>query len=204
MSMGIIDLNTGNLASLVSAFNKLNIPIKICKNNFDFEGVEKIILPGVGAFKDFMNKINNNKIDKIIKSKIENRVPILGICVGFQVFFSESNEHGVMNGLKILDGKIKNFKDFSNEIKTPHVGWNECKIINNNKLFFGIEDKSDFYFTHSHLLKNCSKQDIVSSTNYEIEFISSVNKSNIYGVQFHPEKSQANGLKLLKNFYEFC
>tara|TARA_B100000787_G_C16193221_1_gene298880 strand:+ start:606 stop:1220 length:615 start_codon:yes stop_codon:yes gene_type:complete len=204
MKLGIIDLDTGNLASLVSAFNKLNIPTKICRNNFDFHDVSKIILPGVGAFKDFMSKITKNQIDKIIKSKIESKIPILGVCVGFQVFFSESNEHGITKGLQILDGKIKNFKDFSNEIKTPHVGWNECKIVNNDKLFYEIEDKSDFYFTHSYFLEDCPKQNITSRTSYDVEFVSSINKDNIYGVQFHPEKSQANGLKLLKNFYEFC
>jgi len=204
MKLGIIDLDTGNLASLMSAFNKLNIPAKICRNNFDFHDVDKVILPGVGAFKDFMKKIKDNQIDKIIKSKIENKIPILGICVGFQVFFSESNEHGKTKGLQILDGRIQNFKDFSRKIKTPHVGWNECRLIKDNKLFTDIEENSDFYFTHSFLLENCLEQNIISKTNYEIDFVSAINTGNIYGVQFHPEKSQASGLKLLKNFYEIC
>ena len=122
MKLGIIDLDTGNLASLVSAMNKLNIKFKICKNNFDFQDVDKIILPGVGAFKDFMKKIKNNGIDKILNKKIEDKIPLLGVCVGFQVLFEESNEHGRTEGLNLLKGKIKNFKDISKDIKVPHVG----------------------------------------------------------------------------------
>ena len=204
MKLGIIDLDTGNLASLVSAMNKLNINFKICKNSFDFEGVDKIILPGVGAFKDFMQKIKNNGIDKILNQKIENNISLLGVCAGFQVLFNESNEHGKTIGLNILDGKIKNFHDISKKIKIPHVGWNECKIINKNKLFYGIDDASDFYFTHSYFLDDCLSEHIISETNYDIKFTSAINKDNIYGVQFHPEKSQVNGLKVLKNFYERC
>ena len=204
MKLGIIDLDTGNLASLVSAMNKLDIKFKICKNSFDFEGVDKIILPGVGAFKDFMQKIKDNGIDKILNKKIENNISLLGVCVGFQVLFNESNEHGKTIGLNILNGKIKNFQDISKKIKIPHVGWNECKIINESKLFYGIDDASDFYFTHSYFLDDCLSEHVISETSYNIKFTSAINKENIYGVQFHPEKSQAYGLKVLKNFYERC
>ena len=102
MKLGIVDLDTGNLASLLSALNKLNTSFKICKNNFDFEDVDKIILPGVGAFKDFMKKINEKNIDKIIFEKIKKNTPILGVCVGFQILFNGSNEHGDCSGLKLL------------------------------------------------------------------------------------------------------
>lgn len=204
MKLGLIDLNTGNLTSLESAMNKLDIKFKICKNSFDFEGVDKIILPGVGAFKDFMNKIIEAKIDKIILDKIEKKIPVLGVCIGFQILFSSSTEHGFTKGLNILDGKIINFKELNKNISIPHVGWNECKITNKNKLFYEIKDTSDFYFTHSYCLNNYSKENIVSETNYGTNFISAINKNNLYGVQFHPEKSQSNGLKILKNFYERC
>ena len=204
MKLGIVDLNTGNLTSLVSGMNKLNLSFKICKNNSDFEDLDKIILPGVGAFKDFMDKMKEKNIDKIILEKIKKNTSILGVCVGFQILFRESNEHGSSIGLNILDGKIKNFHDISKKIKIPHVGWNECKIINKNKLFYGIDDASDFYFTHSYFLDDCLSEHIISETNYDIKFTSAINKDNIYGVQFHPEKSQVNGLKVLKNFYERC
>ena len=204
MKLGVVDIDTGNLTSLMSAINKLNINYKICRNKLDFEEVDKIILPGVGSFKDFMKKMKLNEIDKILNYKIRNNVSILGLCVGFQVLFQESNEHGLEKGLNLIEGKIKNFKELSKNIKVPHVGWNECRLINKNKLFYNVEDKSDFYFTHSYILENCKEQYIISKTYYEVNFVSSVNKGNIYGVQFHPEKSQENGLRLLKNFYERC
>ena len=204
MKLGIVDLDTGNLASLLSALNKLNINFKICKNSFDFEDVDKIILPGVGAFKDLMKKIKEKNMDKIILAKIDKNVPVLGVCVGFQILFSGSNEHGYCKGLGLIKGNFINFKDESKKIKVPHVGWNECKILKKNKLFQDIEDNSDFYFTHSYYLKNYNVENVITETMYDLNFVSSINKRNIYGVQFHPEKSQSNGLKVIKNFYERC
>ena len=204
MKLGVVDLDTGNLASLLSALNKLNINFKICKNSFDFEDVDKIILPGVGAFKDLMKKINETNMDKIILAKIDKNVSILGVCVGFQILFSGSNEHGYCKGLGLIKGNFINFKDESKKIEVPHVGWNECKILKKNKLFQDIEDNSDFYFTHSYYLKNYNIENVTTKTMYDLNFVSSINMKNIYGVQFHPEKSQLNGLKIIKNFYERC
>ena len=204
MKLGVIDLNTGNLASLLSALDRLNLKYVICRNNLDFEGVDKIILPGVGAFKDFMKKISDKKFDKILIDKIKNNTSILGVCVGFQILFSSSNEHGDYKGLELLKGNFVNFKDKDINIKVPHVGWNECDIINKNQLFHGIKNNSDFYFTHSYYLKDYNIENVVSQTKYELDFVSAINKEKIYGVQFHPEKSQSNGLQILKNFYERC
>ena len=204
MTLGIIDLETGNIASLLAAIKKLDLKFKVCKSQFDCENVDQLILPGVGAFKDFMEKIKTNKVDKILDDKLSKNVPILGICVGFQVLFDKSYEFGENKGLSYLSGDIESFENYSKSIKIPHVGWNECKILNNNKLFEDIENNSDFYFTHSYLLKNVNKDLILTETNYGTNFVSSVKFKNIYGVQFHPEKSQSNGLKLLKNFNDFC
>jgi len=202
--LGLIDLDTGNLASLESALKKLNIKYKVCKNSFDFEKIDKIILPGVGAFGDFMKKIEERGFKKIILNKIRNKIPFLGVCVGFQVLFSESMEHGYCKGLDVINGKIVNFNEFSKKIKVPHVGWNQCKIVKKNELFNGIENFSDFYFTHSYIAKNNLPETVIGETEYELKFSSAVMKENVYGVQFHPEKSQLNGLKILKNFYERC
>lgn len=204
MKLGVVDLNTGNLASLLSALDRLNIKYVICRDIFDFESVDKVILPGVGAFGDFMKKIIDKNLDKVLINKVKKNTSILGVCVGFQILFSSSNEHGDHKGLKLLEGKFINFKEENKNIKVPHVGWNECKIINKNLLFNDIKNNSDFYFTHSYYLKDYKIENVVSHTKYNLNFVSSVNQGNVYGVQFHPEKSQSNGLKILKNFYERC
>ena len=151
-----------------------------------------------------MKKIKEKNIDKTILTKISKNIPILGVCVGFQILFSGSNEHGYCKGLGLIKGNFINFKDESEKIKVPHVGWNECKILKKNKLFQDIEDNSDFYFTHSYYLKNYNIENVTTKTMYDLNFVSSINMKNIYGVQFHPEKSQLNGLKIIKNFYERC
>ena len=204
MTIGIINLETGNIGSLESAMSKLNIRYKLCKTPFDLDGIKKIVLPGVGAFGDFMNKLNNSGISEAILNRSSLGIPILGVCIGFQVLFQQSTEYGKFNGLNILDGKIDSFLSISKKIKVPHVGWNECFYIRENPLFFEIKNNTDFYFTHSFFLKDFNKADVLCTTNYGLDFVSAVNKNNIYGVQFHPEKSQAAGLKILKNFYENC
>lgn len=202
--IGIIDLDTGNITSLISAVKKLNISYKLCKNYNDFDKIDKLILPGVGAFKDLMAKMNEKNINKVIIEKSNQNTPILGVCVGFQILFNKSNEHGETLGLNLIKGNLINFKDENENIKVPHVGWNECKIQNKSNLFYDIKNNSDFYFTHSYFLKNYDIENVITTTMYELNFVSSINKKNIYGVQFHPEKSQSNGLKVIKNFYERC
>jgi glutamine amidotransferase len=204
VKIGIIDLDTGNLASLKSAFQKLNINYGICKEFSELNNFKKFILPGVAAFPKCMKKIKETKIDKILYQKVLSGSSLLGICAGFQILFESSNEYEVSLGLNFFDEKIKNFKDFDNKIKTPHVGWNQCKILNKNRLFEGINDMSDFYFSHTYMLNNLDEKYIVSKTEYKINFISTINNKNIYGVQFHPEKSQSNGLRIIKNFCEYC
>jgi glutamine amidotransferase len=204
MTLGIINLETGNMGSIESAMLKLNIRYKLCKTLFDLDGIQKIILPGVGAFGDFMNKMKMTDMDKAVLKKSTEGIPILGVCVGFQVLFKQSTEQGKFEGLHILNGKIDSFSTVSKNLKIPHVGWNECNYVRTNPLFDQIKNSTDFYFTHSFFLKEFEKQDVVTETNYGLDFVSSVNKNNIYGVQFHPEKSQAAGLKVLNNFYELC
>ena len=205
MLVGLIDLETGNLGSLQSALNNLNAKVKICKSVDDIEGCNKIILPGVGAFGDFTMRMRKNEIDLRIKELYKKKYPIFGICVGFQIFFEKSFEHGENNGLEILKGEFIPLNKNNISLTVPLVGWNQCKIINkNNKLFDGIQNNSDFYFTHSFFLQNYNPKDILSVTNYDQDFVSSINKDNLFGVQFHPEKSQKNGLRVLKNFIELC
>ena len=204
MTLGVIDIGIGNLGSLKSALNKLQISFRSCSEKEDFENINKIILPGVGNFKKFMSVLESKKIDKVINYKIEQNASLLGICLGFQILFDKSDEDGPTNGLKILKGEFKHLNEVSKDIKVPHTGWNECTFKKKNKLFNEIPDKSDFYFTHKFYLKNYDDKVVISKTDYHLDFVSSVSNKKIYGVQFHPEKSQLNGLKLLKNFAENC
>ena len=197
----IVDVGTGNIANICSAFKKINISYNLCSKVSDFNG-GKIILPGVGAFADFMDRLKKRNIDNYIVNKSNENVSILGICLGFQVLFSSSTEHKFSKGLNLLKG---DFDLIKSNLLIPHVGWNDCEIIKEkNDLFKGINKNTDFYFTHSYILKKYEKKDIIAFTQYGTKFPSVAKKNNIYGVQFHPEKSQDKGLLILKNFYERC
>ena len=203
MKIGLIDLNTGNMGSLVSAMKKLNVDVKICKSKEDMVGIKKLILPGVGAFKDFMKKIKTKNVDKEIKKLSMENVSILGVCLGFQILFDQSMEHGFTQGLSMVTGKVDSLTTINKKLKIPHVGWNSCKYDKKNPLFDGISDYSDFYFTHSYCVKEHDKKIRIAITEYDgSNFTSAIASKNVYGVQFHPEKSQFNGLRLLKNFSE--
>ena len=204
MYLGLVDVGAGNIGSLKSALKKIGIKYQICKEAEDFGNINKIILPGVGNFNDFMNKIKSKNLDSLIKEKYKKKIPILGICLGFQVLFSNSSESGFTEGFNLIDGKIINFKEKLKTLRTPHVGWNNCKLEKKSTLFENIDNNSDFYFTHSFFLNDCDKDYIISKTDYGFQFISGIEKNNLYGVQFHPEKSQLSGMKVLKNFCERC
>jgi glutamine amidotransferase len=199
-SVDIVDVGTGNIANICSAFKKINISYNLCSKVSDFNG-GKIILPGVGAYADFMDKLKKRSIDKYIVKKSNENISILGICLGFQVLFSSSTEHKFSKGLNLLKG---DFGLIESNLLIPHVGWNDCEIKKKNDLFIGIDNNSDFYFTHSYILKKYEEKDIIAFTEYGTKFPSAAKKNNIYGVQFHPEKSQDNGLLILKNFCEMC
>lgn len=196
--INIINVGTGNIGSIISALKKLKINFKLVENVENIDS-NKLILPGVGAFKDFMKRLKKKKFDIFFKEKLNNEIKILGICVGFQALFSRSSEGGNERGLDLINGNIEKFKT---SLPIPHVGWNSCKIVKKNLLFKNINNYSDFYFTHSYHLKKCDKKNILTTTNYDGNFVSSINQNQIFGVQFHPEKSQLSGLQIFKNFSE--
>ncbi len=198
----VVDIGSGNFGSLKSAFNKLNIPFKVCKSVNDFEDTSKIILPGMGSFPNFMNGLRKLGFEDLLKKNLlSKKSSILGICVGYQALFSQSEEIQITKGLNFIDGKIKKLSN-NKKIKLPHIGWNQCTETEKNTLFHEIPDKSDFYFCHSYAPTDLSSNYKITNTKYGENFSSSICHNNIYGVQFHPEKSQINGLKILKNFYE--
>ncbi len=202
----VIDVGTGNIGSLSSALEKNNANFEIVTkpDNLNENNTSSIILPGVGSFPSFMKSLTLKNFYKKIKYLVlEKKIKILGICVGYQALFETSNETENTDGLSILKGHIKKISE-SKHLLLPHIGWNNCIIeeANKTKIFKNIKNMSDFYFCHSYALHHTENEIITSRTIYGNKFISSVSKDNIFGVQFHPEKSQLNGILLIKNFLE--
>lgn len=196
--IAIIDYGMGNLRSVEKGFQKVGVEVRVTNRPSDIRDADGVVLPGVGAFKDCMNELTNLNLTGAIVESIKEGKPYLGICLGFQILFSESEEFGYCKGLDIYKGKVPRFP--VSELKVPHMGWNEIKIRKENPLLKGIPDKSSFYFVHSYYVAPEDDSIILTTTDYGIEFTSSIWKDNVYGVQFHPEKSQALGLQLLRNF----
>jgi glutamine amidotransferase len=200
MKLVIIDYGMGNIKSISSAFQYLGVSQIIVSSKYeDIKSADKLLLPGVGSFSkavDNLNKLELNKIlDEIV---IEKQKPILGICLGMQLLCQNSEEDGGAKGLSYVDAVCKKF---TTNLKIPHVGFNQVKINKEAKLFDGFDNNVDFYFTHSYRLT--SEANLKQSlTQYDEEFISAYEVGHILGTQFHPELSQTNGLKLLKNFIE--
>jgi glutamine amidotransferase len=197
--IGLIDIGIGNTQSLFFLIKKMGFDCIKCKKEEDLNNIDKIILPGVGAFGQFINELRKNNLFESIEKRVNNGIPILGICVGFEVLFTDCDEFGFHNGFNFIKGNVRKLHT-SKKYKLPHVGWNNLKIKNKKNLFKDLDNNNDFYFCHSYVVKNVEENNILSLTDYSIEFISSVSKNNIFGVQFHPEKSQENGKKIIKNF----
>jgi len=195
----IVDYGLGNLMSLLYKFKKIGINAIISSNEKEIENAEKLILPGVGHFaKGIENLKNYNLIPVLNKKVLEEKTPILGICLGMQLLTKRSEE-GNVEGLGWVDAETKRFD--LNGLKIPHMGWNTIEIKRGNILFKNIETPR-FYFVHSYHVCCEDENDILATTNYGYDFTSAIKKDNVYGVQFHPEKSHKNGIKLLKNFAE--
>jgi imidazole glycerol-phosphate synthase subunit HisH len=201
--IAIIDYGCGNTYAFTNAFKCLNMPSIVANTVDEVESANKIILPGVGSFDYVMQSFNSSGLRRIVEKKVvEENVSVLGVCAGMQIFAEESDE-GNEKGLGWVKGKIRLFDTVSIKHKTklPHMGWNTIRP-KKSLLFNEINDESRFYFIHSYYFDNSNNEDMISTSNYGGIFTSSINKNNIYGVQFHPEKSHQNGLMLLKNFAE--
>ena len=195
--IAIIDYGMGNLRSVQKALEKVGAKALITHDAFTIEKSEKIVLPGVGAMKPAMEQLQDLKLIEPIKRVIEKGKPFLGICLGLQLLFEESDEGGRVNGIGILKGSVKKFT----QGKVPHMGWNQVNIKNKNaRIFEGTKEASDVYFCHSYYVQPQENKIIASMTEYGINFVSAVASNNVFGLQFHPEKSQKVGLQVLKNF----
>jgi len=199
----IVDYGMGNLKSVSKAFLKLGEDVKVSSLPEDVDNADAIVLPGVGAFGDCMRNLSLKGLIEPVIRAIEKGKPYLGICLGLQILFNESEEFGLTKGLGIIPGRVKRFSFQNRELKIPHMGWNTIKIIRPSPLFKEIPDESYFYFVHSYYVVPKDISVVASETEYGERFVSSIWKDNIMATQFHPEKSQSLGLKVLKGFIEF-
>jgi len=198
--IAIVDYNMGNLASVLNALKLIDAHAVVEKNPQNLKNYDKVILPGVGAYKDAMEHLNDTGMLDAVKQYASSGKPMLGICLGMQLLFESSQEFGDTKGLGLIPGHVVAFdksKMDMSEHKIPHVGWNKA-FNKDNKLFEGLENPY-LYFVHSYHAV-CDEQYVIAKTHYGYDFVSAVQKDNIYGFQPHPEKSHDNGIAILKNF----
>ena len=198
--VAIIDYDAGNIKSVQKAIEYLGEEVIITREPEVILNASRVILPGVGAFGDAMEKLHKYNLVDVIKEVVKKEIPFLGICLGLQLLFETSDETPGVQGLGILKGKIKRIPDHG-ELKIPHIGWNSLHLQNNGRLFTGLEENPYVYFVHSYHLSNPNLDDVIAYTEYAgTTYGSAVRKGNLYGCQFHPEKSGEVGLQILKNF----
>jgi len=200
----IIDYGLGNVLAFANVYSRLNIPFAVAKSSNDLINATKLILPGVGAFDHAMQELNQSGMRMMVEKLVINSgIPVLGICVGMQMLAKSSNE-GTLPGLGWIDGEVKKF-DISlmpRGANLPHMGWNDVKPVVDGGLFKNLGQDARFYFLHSYYFECHQQSDVLALTDYGGQFSCAVNRDNVYGVQFHPEKSHHFGSQLLKNFSE--
>jgi glutamine amidotransferase len=193
----IIDYGVGNLRSVEKAFLATGISAFVSSDESELRAADRLVLPGVGAFAACMNALRHRGFDQVVRDRVAAGTPLLGVCVGMQLLFDESEEFGHTEGLGLLRGSVRRF---SNKQVVPHVGWNQIKQRAAHPLFAGVPDEAFFYFVHSYFCDAAQTALVMGETEYGVSYPSVVARNNIAGVQFHPEKSQAVGLRLLHNF----
>jgi len=201
--IGIIDYGSGNIQAIRNIYNRLKIETFIIKGPKDVSLATKLILPGVGAFDEAIGKLDQSDLrDSLDNAVLQNKVPVMGICVGMQIM-ADSSEEGALKGLGWIPGSVKRFdKNLINTVpKLPHMGWNDISI-SDHPIFSGIDKKVGFYFLHSYFFKANEENNVIATSYYQTEFDCAINNKNIFGFQFHPEKSHINGIRLFKNFSE--
>ena len=201
--IAIVDYQMGNLRSVQKGLEKVGHAAEITSDPQVLGRADKIILPGVGAFRDAIAELRSRDLVGAIKDAIDAGKPFLGICLGLQLLFDVSHEDGEHEGLGILSGEVVRF-DVPREYKVPHMGWNQAKIIRLTPILDGIDDGAHFYFVHSYYVVPNDRDLVAIEVEYPDPFCAMVWRNNLFATQFHPEKSQANGLRLLKNFAELA
>ena len=197
----VVDSGVANVKSVICALRRLGEDAVLSCDPSEMEDAAGVILPGVGAFSAGMQSLRRSGLDDVLVRLVQAGKPILGICLGLQMFFTESEEHGTHKGLGLLEGRVRRF---AHGLKVPHMGWNEVGKENASPLFEGIADRSFFYFAHSYYVEPEDTGVIVGLTDYGGSFVSAVGRGNVFGVQFHLEKSGPCGQRMLANFCRLC
>jgi glutamine amidotransferase len=198
----IVNYGLGNISAFANVYKRLNIPITVATQKVELQGATKIILPGVGAFDHAMTLLNKSGMREMLDELVlVKNIPVIGICVGMQIL-AKSSDEGVLSGLGWIDGEVKKFDStlIMHKTRLPHMGWNTITPINSSNLLLGFNENSRFYFLHSYYFHCNDKRNEIATTQYGLNYSSAVQKENIFGVQFHPEKSHVNGIQLLNNF----
>ena len=205
MNVTIVDYNSGNISSVINSFKEVakdKVNIEVTSNLNKIKSSDKVVLPGQGSFKSCIDALKtiNGLVDTLNEFAINNKKPLLGICVGLQMFADIGYEESETKGLGWIAGKVSKINNQEGKYKLPHIGWNEIKVVKSSKIFKGIENKAHMYFVHSYEFIPENKNVISATTDYSSKIVCSVEKENIFGTQFHPEKSDKMGLKIIDNF----
>ena len=205
MNVTIVDYNSGNISSVINSFKEVakdKVNIKVTADLKNIKSSDKVVLPGQGSFKSCIDALNNinGLVDTLNEFAIDNKKPLLGICVGLQMFADVGYEETETKGLGWVSGKVSKIDNKNGKYKLPHIGWNEINIMTDSRIFKDIENKSHMYFVHSYEFIPDDKSVISATTDYSSNIVCAVEKENIFGTQFHPEKSDKMGLRIVENF----
>lgn len=200
--VAIVDYGVGNLFSLVSSFRAIGVNAVATSDKDIIKSAEKIVLPGVGAFEDAAKKLTSSGLKQVVLEQAKKGVPLLGICLGMQLLFDKSYEYGEHEGLSLIKGEIRSIREvIPSDYKIPHIGWNALKLKGENPLFKYVKEGDCVYFVHSYYGADC-EESVIATAEYGAQLTAAVAKNNVYGCQFHPEKSGSVGLNILKAFCE--
>jgi len=198
--IAVVDYGVGNLRSVSKALERVGADVRVTSSPADLERADAVVLPGVGAFAHCMDNLRAAGLEASVRAAAASDKPFLGVCVGMQILFEESDEFGRVEGLGILRGRVRRFEPKDPALKVPHMGWNQLDVKRRAPHLEGIEDGTRVYFVHSYYVETPDASIIATTTKYDVEFVSSAWRGNIFATQFHPEKSQATGLRILGNF----
>jgi len=208
MNVTIVDYNSGNISSVINSFSEVannKVDLEVTSDLNKIKSSDKVVLPGQGSFKSCVDALNNinGLVDTLNEFAINDKKPLLGICVGLQMFADIGYEETETKGLGWIPGKVSKIDNQNGKYKLPHIGWNQINIVSNSKIFKNIENNSHMYFVHSYEFIPEDKNVISATTDYSSNIVCAVEKENIFGTQFHPEKSDKTGLKIIDNFINF-